>query len=193
MQSIETPSLLVALPSLRDPNFFHSVVLLLECNDQGALGFILNKPAPHQVKDLLIDGNIEMVDHLPAWYGGPVDTERGLVLHNQGDESERSPFGHGIFLSSSEGSVQAMIRFARQDADDLAAYSCLYPYRFIIGYAGWGPRQLTEEVLAGAWVHLPFSQELAFSTPWRKMWTECLRSLGVDPKELIPSANPFLN
>ncbi len=193
MQSIETPSLLVALPNLRDPNFSHSLVLLLECNQQGALGFILNKPAPHKVKDLLIEGSLEVVESLPAWYGGPVDTERGLVLHNQPDSEEVSPFGQDICLSSSETAVHAMLDFARYQNEARENLHCLYPYRFIIGYAGWGARQLTDELLSGAWIHLPYSRELCFSTPWRKMWSESIRHLGIDPKELVPSANPFLH
>lgn len=193
MQVIDTPSLIVALPQLQDPNFFRSIVLLLECNEEGALGFVINKPSTYTMRDLLADGTSEIPEDIPSWFGGPVQVERGLVLHNQCDEDrEATHFARRIALSSSPEAVSGLIRHA-QNISDSSAGEKLYPYRFLIGYAGWGPGQLVEEVLAGAWIQQPFSEKLVFDTPWENMWAEAMRLMGVDPYEIVPSTNPYLN
>ncbi|MFW7381062.1 MAG: YqgE/AlgH family protein [Oligoflexus sp.] len=193
MQVIDTPSLLVALPQLQDPNFFRSIVLLLESGLHGALGFIVNKPSSYTVRDLLAESDLLIPDDIPSWFGGPVEVERGLVLHNQNRDHGATHFAHHVNLSSTIDAVQGLVLHAEKMMLEDEEQSVLYPYRFLIGYAGWGPGQLMEELLNGSWIQMPFSEKLVFDTPWTEMWSEAMRSIGVDPYEIVPSANPYLN
>jgi putative transcriptional regulator len=192
MQSVDSPTLLIALPQLNDPNFVRSVVLLLEASDEGAMGLMINKPASHKVSELLVEMDLDIPPDVPSWYGGPVDAQRGLVLHNLSSDVTAANFGSQARVSSSRFAMERLAANARQDSS-VQSPDVLYPFRFIIGYAGWGPGQLTEEMLAGSWIQVPFSAKLVFDTPWSKMWDEAMRSIGVEPYELVPSANPYLH
>lgn len=194
-QVVDTPSLLVALPQLQDPNFFRSIVLLLECSQHGALGFVVNKPSPYTVQELLVDSPYQIPEKIPSWFGGPVEAERGLVLHNQPSDPAATRFGSNVWLSSSTTAMEGLIEHGHHQKDDgrHGGESCLYPYRFIIGYSGWGSGQLTDEILEGSWLQVPYSEKVVFNTKADLMWAEAMRSIGVDPYEIVPSANPFLN
>jgi len=193
MQAIDTPSLLVALPQLQDPNFFRSIVLLLESSQHGSLGFIVNRPSSYTVRDLLADSILTIPDDIPSWYGGPVELDRGLVLHNQSVDQRATHFAHQVRLSSSVDAVKGLVQHSENMLDQDGERLLLYAYRFLIGYAGWGPGQLIEEVLAGSWIQMPFTEKIVFDTPWAEMWSEAMRTIGVDPCELVPSTNPYLN
>lgn len=193
MQVIDTPSLLVALPQLQDPNFFRSIVLLLEYGQHGSLGFIVNKPSSYTVRDLLAESTLPIPDDIPSWYGGPVEIERGLILHNQSYDQGATHFAHQVQLSSTLDAVQGLVQHAENLLEQEDGRHLLYPYRFLIGYAGWGPGQLMEELLVGSWIQMPFSEKIVFDTPWAEMWAEAMRTIGVDPFEIVPSTNPYLN
>ena len=112
---------------------------------------------------------------MPVWIGGPVDPSRGWLLINSdvGDGVEVSP---GVFLSASRDLLRRVL-----ESDDLAERS-----RFLVGYAGWGPRQLDAELAASAWLTVPVDPQLMFETPSASMWEVAIRRLGIEPHALAP-------
>ena len=206
---LKTPLLIVALPQLQDPNFRRSVVLIIEHNSSGAMGFIVNRPSQMPVCDLVLLKDIDIPNTIPAWFGGPVGTDNGLVLHSnsgrkEGADSFESRNFQGRFsVSSSMATLKEMVAtssfsFPAGDKEPVATVpripSCsLYPYRFLVGYAGWGPRQLEEEFKLGAWLQVPPSDHLLFNTPWQKMWESAIESIGIDPATFVPVQHSYLN
>lgn len=169
------PTLLLAMPQLRDPNFERSVVLLCrQRKGEGSFGLILNHPLEVPLAELLIG---RMRDELPsdflAWSGGPVDPGRGwLLLGRDPEDGEATALGEGLFLSTSHAVLR---RIVAQGGDDPAGL------RFFVGYAGWGDGQLEAELAQSAWLLAPVSGDLIFRTPPERMWEAAIRSLGVDP------------
>jgi len=197
---IKLPSLLVAMPSLTDPNFEKSVLLLAEHNNKGAMGFVINRPSTYSLRDLVEIENIDIPHAIPAWYGGPVGTNSGLILHNQSDFSGDVELADGITFSSSPLALRSMVECTKECLAELnkprnEASACANPlsFRFIVGYAGWAPGQLEEELRLGAWIQIPASHTLLFEVSWKEMWNTAVNSIGVDPISLAPSAQPYLN
>lgn len=168
------PSLLVAMPQLQDPNFSKAVVLLCEHREEGAMGLVLNRCTDTLASAIVqLEAMPEGDSGLPVWIGGPVDPARGwlLLAENLGDGIEVSP---GLYLSAS----RELLRKVLGDRD--LASRC----RFLVGYAGWGPRQLDSELAASAWLTVSVDKTLLFDTPSDEMWEVAIRRLGVDPKAL---------
>lgn len=201
---VETPYLLVALPQLTDRNFQKTVLLVVDHNAQGALAFVLNRPSLKSLKDYLPDSEHAFPAGIPSWHGGPVGTTSGLVLHNQPGDEARSIID-GMYLSSSEGALRGLLAYSKAyDAEAtaertlfghqrLAGYPDLYPFRFLVGYAGWGPRQLDDEIRLGAWMQLPLNRALVFNTTWHSLWGAAMESVGVNPLEIAPISQQYLN
>jgi putative transcriptional regulator len=187
------PSLLIALPHLTDSHFRRSVVLVVEHTDEGAMGFIINRPSKMSIRDLINQSDIDIPDHIPAWFGGPVGTHNGLVLHNQVEEGTptlTASYKDGIFNVSS--STYALRELARISCLSHTAQG-LYPFRFIVGYAGWGPDQLNQEIKMGAWLQVPIDKEILFNTPWQNMWESALLKIGIDPIGFVTAPHSYLN
>jgi putative transcriptional regulator len=170
------PSLLVAMPQLQDPNFSKSVVLLCEHREEGAMGLVINRCTDTLAATIVqLDPPLENESEsgLPVWIGGPVDPARGwlLLAENLGDGIEVSP---GLYLSASRDLLRRVLE-TRSLAD-----RC----RFLVGYAGWGPRQLDSELAASAWLTVPVDKTLLFETPVEEMWEVAIRRLGIDPHAL---------
>jgi len=151
---------------------------------------------------------------LPAWYGGPVASdrsERGIILHNQTARAGDILISEGIALSSVEASLETLVAEETRRLEALAAmqsmnptgaaatkvpgFDSLYPYRYLSGYAGWGPGQLDEEIQAGAWLELPLDRTLIFHTAWHHMWDRAIATLGIAAVAIAPSShsNTWLN
>ena len=168
------PSLLVAMPQLQDPNFAKTVVLLCEHREEGAMGLVINRCTDTRASEIVqLEPPLTRDSGLPVWIGGPVDPARGWLLlsDNLGDGIEVSP---GLYLSASRDVLRKVME------DDGAAGRC----RFLVGYAGWGPRQLDAELAASAWLTVPVDPTLMFQTPGDDMWEVTIRRLGVDPNAL---------
>ncbi|MBM4266025.1 MAG: YqgE/AlgH family protein [Deltaproteobacteria bacterium] len=176
------PTLLLAMPQLDDPNFHRSVVLLCRHGDEGALGFIVNRPLDVPVKELLVlEGKEDLQVPLTVWEGGPVSQERGwLLCRDQPAEGDTLTVCDGIFMSSSQTHLKSVLGGdPRSCAPDRA--------RLLLGYAGWGPGQLNAELTASAWLMVPVDEELIFHTPHDKVWEAAIRSLGVEPSAIAPA------
>lgn len=140
--SAEAPCLLVANPLLLDPNFIHAVVLLVEHDEDGALGIILNRPLPLPLEQICTESQIlyNGPEEATAWRGGPVDPQRGVILVKgglPGDDDTVLDFTH--FVSHRKDLLEELM------ADPTSTY------RLFLGYAGWGPGQLDLELDQGAW------------------------------------------
>ena len=183
MDSISVaPGLLVAMPQLGDPNFERAVVLMVEHNDGGSFGIILNRPGNIPVALVLRGFEIEWTGDpmTRVGFGGPVQTESGWLVHEPIEEKPAEPgtllVAPGIALSMSLGMLR---RLAADPPERL---------RFFMGYAGWGPGQLADEMVQGSWLHAAATPELVFETRSDDLWPSALRSIGVDPAALLPSS-----
>lgn len=169
-----TNQLLIAMPGMADPNFTTTVTLICEHNDDGALGIVINRPLTLRLSGLFEQLNVEgaepdSIDD-PVFSGGPVGTERGFVLHGPAWSYENTlPVSDDIQLTLSRDVIDAMASGEGPDKSLVA-----------LGYAGWQPGQLENEMLANSWLNVPATPELIFDTPYAKRWDSAARTLGID-------------
>ncbi len=169
-----TNQFLIAMPSLGDPNFSRSVALICEHNEQGALGVILNQPLQIRLTELLehleLPATNPRLAHVPVFKGGPVAVERGFILHERGMAWESSlDIGDDLTLTMSRDILAAIAR-----GEGPAQYLVL------LGYAGWGPGQLEQEIAANAWLNCPAAVEVIFQRPPEARWQAAAGLLGID-------------
>jgi len=173
------PTLLLAMPQLRDPNFVRSVVLLCRHAEDGALGFVVNRPTDLKAADaVVLDPPVAGDSGLILWTGGPVEPQRGfLILGEDPKADDGEQVADGFHLTAS---AEVLRRLLESDPADLAGRRC----RLLLGYAGWGPGQLDAEITASAWLTVPPNADLVFETPPDQMWERAIRGLGIDPMAL---------
>ena len=167
--------LLIAMPSLNDPNFSQAVMLICEHSlEKGALGIVLNKPLPMKLGEVLaqmkLDVSNERITEQPVLRGGPVKRDHGFVLHRPGGQWDSShQVSEQIQVTTSRDVLAAMSRGeGPQDA-------------FIaLGYAGWEPGQLEREMLDNAWLSVPIDESIVFYLPFEHRWIAVWRQLGID-------------
>ncbi|MDQ3235073.1 MAG: YqgE/AlgH family protein [Pseudobdellovibrionaceae bacterium] len=193
-EQLNLPSLLIALPGLMDPHFVKSVVLLIQHNPDGALGFVVNRPMPMSLRDMVFQNRYQIPNHVPVWMGGPIGSNQGLVIHNQGGDIAATASSGDLRVSSSEEAVDGLV----QHIENVAAQGQkkgehLLPYRFVIGYCGWGPKQLDLELKSGHWYQKPLDFNLLFNTPWQEIWSRAVAELGVHPIDIAPNIQSYMN
>jgi putative transcriptional regulator len=184
---------LIAMPTLLDPNFFHSVAYICEHNQHGAMAIVINQPVELTVGEL-----IEQMEHKtpktalakkpvfqesvfqepmfqePVFRGGPVDVDRGFVLHQSGEQWEATmSVTDKIFLTTSNDIITAMAE-GRGPEKSLVA----------LGFAGWGAGQLEEEIRDNAWLSCPADSKLLFETDVENRWEAAAGLLGIDIHQL---------
>ena len=170
-----TNHLLIAMPSLADPNFAHTVTLVCEHSvDKGALGIIINKPLPMTLSEVLSQMKLEASDPAVAaravLRGGPVHKDRGFVVHRPGGEWDSShSVSDAVQVTTSRDVLAAMAR-GEGPRDAFIA----------LGYAGWEVGQLEREMLDNAWLSLPMNERIAFDLPYEERWQAAWQMLGVD-------------
>lgn len=172
---------LVAMPGLEDDNFSHTVTLLCEHNDRGALGLVINRPT-----DLTLRGMLEHMelnhdgltgDAIVHW-GGPVQPERGFVVHCAPGKWESTlQITEELFITTSRDVLTA-IGQGRGPKEFFIA----------LGYAGWGEGQLESEVLHNSWLNTPADRAILFELPADQRWQAATRLLGVDVIQLAGQA-----
>jgi putative transcriptional regulator len=178
-----TGKLLVAMPSMGDPRFAHSVILICAYSDKGAMGLILNKPSGEiRMSDVLEQLDIVPTDEaagMTVHFGGPVETGRGFVLHSQDYQSHLHtlsvPGGFGMTAT-----LDILEEIARGQGPARAL--------MMLGYAGWGPGQLEKEIGQNGWLTTDAHKSLVFEVPASEKWAAALESLGVDPISLSSTA-----
>jgi putative transcriptional regulator len=179
------PGFLVAAPGLRDPNFAGSLVLMTGHRKAGAMGFVVNRPAQVSIADVLssvddrLGGLARASEHggRPVLIGGPVSTEQVWVLYRRGtggEEDDAIRVGRNLLVGSSRPVLEAIL------ATDGPG-----PVQLFVGYSGWAPMQLEEEISHGSWVPLGFDEELVTTVPVPDRWSEAVRRLGLDPNGFL--------
>jgi putative transcriptional regulator len=169
-----TNQLLIAMPGMLDPNFSTTVTLICEHNDEGALGIVINRPTSLKLSGLFEQLSVDDPDPQaasnPVLSGGPVGTERGFVLHGpQHSYDNTLAVSDDIRLTLSRDVIDAMAE-GKGPQDTLVA----------LGYAGWEPGQLEDEMLANSWLNVPATPEIVFKTPFADRWDSAARTLGID-------------
>jgi putative transcriptional regulator len=177
-----------------DPHFAKTVVLMIEHGPDGSMGFVINRPMPMNQRDSSFQKRYQIPAHIPVWVGGPVGSHKGAVIHNRGGDPQATTMAGNLRISSSEEALEGLVRFIEADEEELAMSGLsLLPYRFVIGYAGWGPKQLEQELKMGAWLQRPFDAKLIFDTPWQEIWGRAIDDLGISPLEIAPTTQTYLN
>ena len=170
--------LLVAMPGMTDPNFQHTVTYVCEHTDGGALGLIINRPLDMDISDVLEQFSLETEAdqelHQPVMQGGPVQAERGFVLHE--------PSQHWDSTTAVDKSMY--VTTSQDILTDVAAGRGPGRILMALGYAGWEPGQLEEEIRHNAWLTVPATQTLVFETPYEQRWQAAALSIGVNPANL---------
>jgi putative transcriptional regulator len=164
-------SFLIAANHLRDSNFYRSVVLMLDHNNQGAMGLVINRPSAMTIaKALAQHGSVSGGD-APVFVGGPVEPTALFILHNcialGKTDQEVAP---GVFLAGSEDSFEAVVRGGKKPEAGVK-------FRLICGYAGWGEGQLEGELARGDWKILPADGALILEEDPYGLWEVCTRRL----------------
>lgn len=171
------PGFLVAVPQLGGPNFHRAVVLMLEHGEGGAMGIVVNRPHPEvnlaEVAKGQGFGIAEGLGRSPVFLGGPVEPQRGFVLHTRRDLPEAVSLFDDVMVSGSIESLKILLH-----SPDEA-------FRLCLGYAGWGPGQLESELKEGAWVTAPASARHVLETPPFQAWDAVLRDMGIDPAMML--------
>jgi len=169
-----TDQLLIASPGLGDPNFSRTVALVCQHDDEGAMGLIVNRLSDYNLGDVLRQMNIEASDESllqqRVLVGGPVQPERGFVLHDDPREWE----------SSLRVSDRLQVTSSRDILESMAAGNGPQRALVILGYAGWSSGQLEQEMSENAWLSVPDSLDLLFETPLDQRWLAAARQIGVD-------------
>ncbi|MFN9707739.1 MAG: YqgE/AlgH family protein [Burkholderiales bacterium] len=173
-----TNQFLIAMPGMDSNAFSGSVIYLCEHTQNGAMGLVINKPIDINLKNLFekIDLVLEREDisEQPVYFGGPVQTERGFVLHERlceegGHYSSSLKISGGLEMTTSKDVLEALASGAG-------------PKRVLItlGYSGWGAGQLEEEMGRNSWINVAAEPEIIFDTPVQERYQKALSLLGID-------------
>ena len=175
---------LIAMPELEDPNFYRTVTLICQHDENGALGVIINRTVDAlSINDVLRQFSLPKPEsghlgHQPIYVGGPVHNELGLVLHRGlGDWQSTLKVGGQLGLTSSRDVLEAIAHSGGPD-------DCL----LVLGYAGWGAGQLDLEIQQNAWLTVPADPRIIFEVEVEQRWAQAATSLGVDITTLSTGA-----
>ena len=182
-----TNQFLIAMPGMADGNFTGAVVYMCEHTEKGALGLVINKPIDITLRNLFEKVELSLTrDDLvesPVYFGGPVQTERGFVLHERQSDAS-SPYsstlsipGGGLDMTTSKDVLEALSNGAG-------------PKKILVtlGYSGWGAGQLEDELGRNGWLTVDATPEVIFDTPIAQRYDRALSLLGFDPRMLSQEA-----
>jgi len=164
---------LIAMPRLADPNFTRTVTLLCDHSAEGAMGLVINRPTDLKLRDVYDQLSITATGpeaDQSVYLGGPVQNNRGFVLHEPlGHWEATLPVTDTLGVSTSRDILDAIARHEGPDH-----------YLVALGYAGWGPGQLERELADNAWLSVPASREIIFHLPIEERWRAAATLVGVD-------------
>ena len=167
--------LLIAMPGMQDERFYKTVIYLCAHTDDGAMGLVLNQVIkglsfPGLLEQLGIDGGVSDRS-VPIHFGGPVESGRGFVLHsNEYQQDATLEVDGDISLTATVDILKAIAR-GRGPKHSLLA----------LGYAGWGPGQLDDEIRANGWLQAPADIDLIFDDDQVDKWERSIAKIGIDP------------
>jgi len=173
---------IIAMPALTDPIFFHTVTYLCQHNKEGALGIVINRSAEMKLGEIFKQMDIPVTSleatEAPVFAGGPVQQERGFVLHTSGgDWNATMPVSESISLTTSRDVLEA-----------IAVGKGPEQYLVALGYAGWGEGQLEKEILDNSWLNTPYGKQVLFDTPINQRWSAAAGQIGIDINKLTTPA-----
>jgi putative transcriptional regulator len=165
---------LIAMPGLADPNFFHTVTYICEHDANGAMGIVINRPLDMTLGEILghmeIDAEDPAIASQKVFQGGPVQPERGFVLHRPlGDWEATLKVTDDIGVTASQDILTAIADHHGPDQSLIA-----------LGYAGWAAGQLEQEMAENAWLSGPADPGIVFNLPHEERWLAAAAALGVD-------------
>lgn len=172
------PGFLLAPPALSDGHFDRSVVLLASHDDTGATGFIINRTGELRLHALLPDLDlVPTVADRAVYVGGPVQGYAGFVMY---EHAPNAPAGPGMSISETVSISPS------REVLELAVHGRLGGrFELLLGYAGWGPGQLDDELRHGSWLHADFDAEVLFDIDADERWQEVYDRLGIAPGGVI--------
>ncbi len=177
-----TNQFLIAMPALADPNFVRTVTYVCVHNREGAMGIVINRPLDLTLGEVLghmdIDSENAEVHETPVVQGGPVQPERGFVLHQPAGAWDTVLHVEGGLSVATSRDILTAIAEGNGPTDALVA----------LGYAGWGAGQLEREVTENAWLSGPADSSIIFNAPYHDRWESAARLLGVDIDRLSGEA-----
>ena len=173
---------LIAMPHMHDQNFAQTLTYIVEHNANGAMGLVINRPQSLSLADILEQLRPEMsppvrCQHIPIHVGGPVQTDRGFVLHAPAGDYTSSIRLGDLALTTSRDVLQAVAEGSG-------------PVRMLVtlGYAGWGAGQLENEMAQNAWLNVSANLHIIFDVPPDERYPAALKLLGFDPVMLTGDA-----
>lgn len=182
MSNFETTCLtnqfLIAMPNMEDPHFFHTVSYICSHDETGAMGVTINRPLDVGLGDLLEHLKMPTDDpdiaSIPVYAGGPVQADRGFVLHQTQNNSENEwdatlVVSDSISLTMSQDIIEA-----------IALNKGPQHFLIMLGYAGWSEGQLEHELLSNSWLNGQADEKVIFETPTEKQWTQAAKHLGIE-------------
>ncbi len=177
-----TNQFLVAMPTLADPNFSKTVTYMCAHNDEGAMGIVVNRPLDLELSEILNHMEIPVaageLGHKPILQGGPMQRERGFVIHSPpGDWDAVLSVGEDIAIATSRDILSALAQGRGPSRAVIA-----------LGYAGWGAGQLEQELGDNSWLSVPFDAGILFDEPFEYRWAAAAKLLGVDISQLSSEA-----
>lgn len=169
-----TNQFLIAMPSMRDFNFSQTVTYICEHNHEGAMGIVVNRPTNLHLNDILeqldiIEADLSIGEE-SIYIGGPVQPERGFVLHCDNSSWD----------STLKVTPEISVTTSRDILESIAAGKGPSNHLVALGYAGWASGQLEDEISANAWLNGPADSQIIFNTPPELRWRAAARLLGVD-------------
>jgi len=175
---------LVAMPALDDSYFSRSVIYICEHDDEGAMGLVINKSTDIAINTVLLEMHITdedvdteatvELDSNNVMSGGPVQTDRGFILHN----------GHNEWSSSLKLDDQINVTTSKDILENLATDAGPEKYLMTLGYAGWTAGQLEQELVDNTWLTIDASPDLIFDTPIEDRWEAAVQKLGINVEQL---------
>jgi putative transcriptional regulator len=173
---------LIAMPHMADPNFAHTLTYIVEHSASGAMGLVVNRPQELNLADILEQLRPDIdppaaCQGVPIYIGGPVQTDRGFVLHPSGPTYQATVELGGLALSTSQDVLFAI-------ADGLGPSDSL----ITLGYAGWEAGQLEAELAENAWLTCPFDADILFATASESRLSAAAARLGIDLNLLTSQA-----
>jgi putative transcriptional regulator len=165
---------LIAMPGMGDPNFSETVAFLCKHSDEGALGIIVNRESDMKLSEVFGQMGLEVgqsdVASQHVMQGGPVQQDRGFVVHLSIDE----------FESTVDPAAKIKVTVSQDIMKNLALGTGPSPALVALGYAGWDPGQLESELAGNAWLSAPADPDVIFSTPVADRWRAAAALLGID-------------
>ena len=166
---------IIASPAMTDPRFYKAVIYMVSHKNEGAMGIIINQPIIETKINTIIENedlknNVNM-DNIPITFGGPVDTKKGFILHTSEFKDKTTlKVDKNIFLTSNINILKSIVKGEGPKKS-----------LFALGYAGWLPGQLEEELSNDGWLVAPGNSKLIFECKAEKKWSEAIKSIGINP------------